>query len=241
MSDTPPELRAYYFEHPTCPQFVRLARVLERSARTHCPTWSIVIERLAPPVRRGHAPDSSALANTVKLETWNRDVQAAPDGARLLLLDVDTVILRPLDPLWDRPFDVAYAERAGVKLPLNGGVIAVRVSDAVRRFFADWTAANARMLTDRTLHQLWKRKYGGLNQAALGFVLEEGGHALTWGRLPCVEWNCEDSTWSAFDPAVTRIVHLKSALRQAIFGSGPRAPHVWPLAQLWRRLEREAA
>ena len=150
------------------------------------------------------------------------------------------MILRPLNAVWDLPFDVAYTVRPRL-LPLNAGVVFVRVSDRVRAFMTAWRDENRRMLTDTQHHQVWRRRYGGINQAALGAVLESprtDGLAIT--PLPCSEWNCEDSTWRAYDPDVTRIVHLKSQLRIALFHGGSGGQEVRRLVTLWRALERAA-
>jgi hypothetical protein len=40
-------------------------------------------------------------------------------------------------------------------------------------------------------------------KAALGAMLD-GAAGWKLERLPCREWNCEDSSWPSFDPAVTR-------------------------------------
>jgi hypothetical protein len=106
-----------------------------------------------------------------------------------------------------------------------------------------WLDSNARMRADRKLQSVWRR-YQGINQRALGQLLEERRHELGDVRqLPCAEWNCEDSAWPSFDPAITRIVHVKSALRDAVFHSPtPPAvkPHLRSLARTWLALEQDA-
>lgn len=60
--------------------------------------------------------------------------------------------------------------------------------------------------------------------------------------IPCREWNCEDSAWNAFDPGRTRIVHVKSALRRALFdrtAEDMARPGVARLVEMWRGLEAE--
>lgn len=58
--------------------------------------------------------------------------------------------------------------------------------------------------------------------------------------IPCVEWNCEDSAWESFDPRKTRIVHVKSALRRAIFDRNAEdmaKPGVARLVEMWKDIE----
>jgi hypothetical protein len=221
--------------------FGRLARVLEFTSALHCPTWQRTIERITPvKLTRSPSASDSHLTNTQKLEAWYRAVLAAPDGACLLLLDADAFITRPLDDVWERDFDVAYTVKPA-KFPHNAGVVFVRSSPQSRAFVELWRNENLRMFRDGAHHQHWRRKYGGINQASLGSVLESSVAAkVQILRLPCAEWNCEDSSWDHFDPEVTRIVHVKSALRRAVFRIGATPARLRPLMKAWHKLEGEA-
>ena len=227
-----------YFDTPPDTMWTRLARVLRYSASQYCPTWSREIEAMPATVRR--APANAAwVANTHKLDAWARTITQAAEGDRVLLTDTDAMICGPLDAAWETPFDVAITRRVPTSpFPWNAGVVFVRVTDRARRFFDAWAAENRRMLADPVYHQKWRKDYGGINQAALGALLARGTDA-TVAELPCRIWNCEDSAWDAFD-AGTRIVHVKSALRRAIFHQTTVAPAVLPLARHWRRLEQAA-
>lgn len=220
----------------------RMARVLAYTAGLHCPGWQLALTQLAPPVRR-FTENTNHLANTAKLAHWCDAVSAAADGDELLLIDADTFIVRPLDDLWESPFDVAYTVRPpGYPMPLNAGVIFLRASPTTQRFMVAWRERNQQMLRDRALLARWW-KYRGINQAALGSLLEEeGGELGHLLPLPCREWNCEDSSWESFAPDVTRIVHVKAALRRAVFPPVPRAntSHLGALATRWRTLEAES-
>ncbi len=235
----------YFATRPqTAEPWSRMARVLAHTAARQCPGWDVSIERLPgalPPSR--HRSEAEA-TNTLKLDHWAAAVADAPDGARLALVDVDTAVLRGLDDAWSLPFDLAYTVREVSRLPLNAGVVFVRVSSRTRALVAAWRGENRRMFADARYHEPWQRRFGGMNQAAFGKVLESGlvGElGLELARLPCREWNCEDSSWRRFDPERTRILHLKSGLRRTIFGIGPSVPWLQDLARLWRALEREAA
>jgi hypothetical protein len=221
--------------------FARLARVLAFTAGQHCRGWQVDVRLIAPAPAPAIDGTPAYEHNTQKLEHWQRTVEALPDGAPVLLIDADTMIVRPLDDIWARPFDAAYTVRpSSCRLPFNAGVLFLRVGEGTRRLLRLWVAANRRMLQHRPLHQTWRRKYGGMNQAALGYVFESGAVAdLAWLALPCQEWNCEDSTWTQCN-AVTRIVHVKSALRDGALATGLAQPTLRPLITTWRRLERAA-
>ncbi len=237
---TAPCLEACCFGADPDGQWARMARVLAWTAGQHCPGWVSHIQRIRPQPMVSALGIASHVANTQKMEHWYTLVSAAPDGARLLLLDADTMITRPLDDVWDRDFDLAYTTKES-RFPFNSGVVFVRVTDRARAFVSAWRDENRRMLGDSAHHQTWRKRYGGINQASLGFMLAQPPRAgLTIATLPCVEWNCEDFSWERFDPRVTRIVHLKSSLRRAIFLRTAVGQHVRPLAALWGTLEREA-
>ncbi len=220
----------------------RLARVLEWSARQHCPDWQVRVTAIAeqlPPTRHGVR---SHQTNTLKLDHWASVVEASADGDELLLIDADTLVRRPLDAVWGVPFDLAYTVRPETeRFPFNGGVLFARSSPGVRHVFHAWAEQNRRMLRDRVHHLTYAQRYGGINQAAFGCLLERGDLAgLQVVTLPCLEWNCEDSTWAAFDPAVTRILHIKSGLRHACWSILRPKPEIRPLVDLWRGADGEA-
>lgn len=222
--------------------YARMARALERSAAANSPGAPLRMLRISPDWerlgklwRRGHDPErESLLGNTAKLEAWAEAVESAAAGELLGLLDADLLVTGELAEVELLRFDLAYTERpAGARYPLNGGVVFLRVSERTRRFMHKWVALNARLLANGGEHQPLRERFGGINQAALGSLLETAG--LDVLALPCAAWNCEDSCWSSFDPARTKIVHVKSQLRQACFGQRAIDPYNRPLVELWQR------
>lgn len=251
-----PRLFSVWFEVPhgkawPWQWYERHARVLEHSARVNTPGWDIYVRRIGPPPNRtaalGGGNTSSYSYNTHKLEEWRRIVRASAEGDRLLLIDADTMVLRPLDPVWTKPFDVAYTSKRGLtRLPLNAGVIFLRVNDRSRAFIDKWWEWNVRLLGDAALHSRYRKSYAGMNQAALGALLENGGLKLAEvAELPCTEWNCESATWNTYDAAKPpRIVHVKGAMRRGVMGHDSRLLATEArrqLAAVWWQLEREAA
>jgi hypothetical protein len=203
--------------------YERMAAVLAFTLARHCTGWDRRVEAFAPADDcRPRAMADSYVWNTQKMLFWSRLVDEAPDGAELLLLDADIMVLRPLDDLWTRSFDMAYTTKVDARLPFNTGVVALRLSPAVRAFHERWVNEQLKMLRDQAFHATYRHKYGGIHQAALGYCLEQGAAKhLELLELPCTEWNCEDATWRQFSPETTRIVHLKSGLRSARLRSGP--------------------
>jgi hypothetical protein len=240
---TAPRLVSAWFGAPI---FERMARVLGYTAAVHCPDWDVRVVRIEPEqfepsrfAKPGH------VVNTQKMAAWAAAVEQAADGDRLLLIDADCFIANPLTPVWDEPFDMAYTVKPESRFPFNSGVVFLRVGERVREFVRNWWNENLRLLENAEDHRRWNHDYGGINQAALGSILhsEDGLRGMDVRQLPCRVWNCEDSAWREFDPASTRIVHVKSALRRAIFPETVRRtwqrPDVslFPLASHWKSLE----
>jgi hypothetical protein len=237
-----PRLESCFFGDTSNRQWTRLADVLRFTAARHCPTWDRRVVRVTPVPRVSAMGVLSHAANTQKMDEWHRLITESKDGEEVLLIDSDTMILRPLDDVWNEPFDMAYTTKEQSRFPFNSGVVFFRVSDRVRAFVDGWHAENLRMLKNRVYHQDWRRKYGGINQASLGSILHRNAHfGLTLLKLPCSEWNCEDSSWATFNPDVTRIVHIKSALRRAVIGPGVVPRDYVRLVKVWRGLEAEAS
>jgi hypothetical protein len=221
---TSPTIVVRYFDEPGADRWARLAGVLARSIARWCPEWTLDLQEL-PPASGLSSPLGLKrdVGNTRKLDAWAAAIAAAVPGDRVLLLDADTLVRRPLDEVWDAPFDVAYTTKpVEARHPFNGGVIFLRVSAATQAFMATWARENRRMLDDPSHHQVWRPAFGGINQSALGMLLKQGGHGLQVKRLPCAEWNLEDEHWDVFDPDRARIVHYKSDLQRALFGKAER-------------------
>lgn len=235
-----PRLEACYFVRPGSDgRWARLARVLEYSAERQCHGWRIHVQAITPVQIPSEFNAQTYEANTQKLDYWNEAVQASSDGEQLLLIDADTMVIRPLDDIWAMPFDVAYTSKQA-RFKLNGGVVFVRVSARSKQFMAAWAAENRRLLAEGG-PGVWRFKWGGVNQASLAHVLDTPALQSTATlALPCREWNCEDSSWETFDLDVTRIVHVKGVLRQACLNRPGAEPSLEHLSSLWRSVEQQA-
>lgn len=237
---TSPRLVVRWFGKGQKEQWPRMVRVLTHTAVQHLAGWDLDIASFAPDQALSSPLGVQGnVDNTVKLDEWCKAVWCAQEGDRLLLLDADTVILRPLDDIWDRQFDVAYTVKPkGARFPLNAGVVFVRVSARSRAFMRSWQTQNRIFLEDAKEFQVWRHMYGGLNQTALAVLLRSDDSAGLL-KLPCAEWNVEDEHWATFDPAVARILHCKSELARGILARSAIDPKLRPLVRRWRELEAE--
>lgn len=236
-----PRLAACFFGDA---RFRRMAAVLEHSARRNCPDWTVDVVPIQPELAASPLGIQSHSTNTAKLDWWAAQIEAAEDDDRVLLIDGDTMVLRDLTPAWDRDFDLGYTTKTRTRYPFNGGVVLVRVNARSRAFVAEWRHENGRLFNKPREHQIWRSKFGGINQASFGMMLETGRPkqlGLQVVEFGCPEWNCEDSCWPRFDPAVARIVHIKSQLRREIWLREARTPYLKPIAKIWRALDAEAS
>lgn len=244
-----PRLVARYFTHGPHGKFQRLAGVLEKSVRHHCPGWTVDISAIPfEPMASPRGSDHNCY-NTQKLEAWATIVNAAADGDRLLLVDADMVVLQPLADLWDANFDLAYTVKPkGSRMPFNAGVIAVRVTPATRAFLRTWAEAD-RYLFDHPLEQdVWLPAFGGMNQCSLGMLLSVNDQAkpepyrglgtgmVALRKLPCAVWNCEDESWPSFS-SETRVAHLKGELRREVLGERLTTKALRLIVEAWWRME----
>jgi len=237
-------LLSCYFpsRNPADRTWQRLAAVLAQSAMRHAPNWDVTIEEMPAALVAGDRLSEADQANTQKLRWWTRQVMDAKDGDLLLLCDTDTFVTGNLDEIAGYDFDVAYTVRAAGRIPFNAGVIFVRVNDSSRWFMADWAAFNEQLAKDHQARKLLRHTYVGINQSALGVTLDAMGQSLRADvlPLPCSEWNCEDTSWDQFNPASTKVVHLKGALRRDVLAATASRPALAPIVSLWRLIESEA-
>jgi hypothetical protein len=225
--------------------------VLEYTARKNCPNWQVNVRKVGPPVLPEGVKVSRSdigapfIYNVYKFRFWLRSVVEAAEGELLCLIDADTMVLRPLDPIAAMDFDVAITSKRGLtRLPLNGGVVFVRANERSRRFMRAWWDWNVKLIGDWRLHSIWRQKYAGMNQAALGALLESGGTQMAKVlEIPCAEWNCESSSWDRVDLRQARVVHVKGQMRRGIMAPDKHklsTPQRLTIAQEWLRLEKEA-
>jgi hypothetical protein len=208
--------------------YARLARVLEHSARKHNPTASVEVVNTDP------SPTGRGLDGFLrKARDWTRVLAEAVDGTELALLDVDTLVLGGLSSAFYRPYDIAVTTRGEMRT-LNSGVIFVRVSDHVRRFFAPWAARTEPWCARNTADSI---RFG--DQDALIEMLGEPHGPLRVLELPSAIWNATQHCWPPIDGC--RVLHIKSDARRLLFGGklhGQRGAQ--RVAEMWREAERKA-
>jgi alpha-N-acetylglucosamine transferase len=159
-------------------------------------------------------PKNSYVANSVKLNYWGDKIKN--ENGNICLIDGDTVVLKDVEHVFDKNFDIAFTQRSpGIHIPINGGVLFIKATERVHDFFDKWVMTNNEMLTNPILHKAYYRKYNGINQASFGYMLERYKSDLKIISLPCAKYNaCDVVDWKRID-SETHILHAKSQLRLA--------------------------
>lgn len=224
------------FNYQGMTNYDRLARVLEYTAHRFCPGAGFELVRIPAP--KQFINKRCFASNTVKLAEWLRVMNDTDDD--VVFMDCDTAILRDISPAFAGDFDIGYTVRTR-GIPFNCGVVFVRNTPAAKQFVAVWRDINDKMYHNTKLHNPYRHKYAGMNQAAFGYVLEHGGAGAALRKFPCHEWNACKEDWPAVD-GTTRVLHVKSDLRRMIIG-GVRTELCGKnirAVRIWRDLEQQA-
>ena len=138
----------------------------------------------------------------------------------LVLLDVDMLVIKPLDRFFvEHQEDVLFTYK-NERWPLNTGILLVRPSPRVVGFFLAWAERTSEILRDPELVDQaasWEYPYGGPDQMSfsqlinfrpgqLRYNVACRGEQVTMAGVPCAELN---ETNSRPVTAQTRVIHYK--------------------------------
>lgn len=162
-------------------------------------------------------------SNTIKLEAWVKYLEQTDDDVVLADCDMLATGDASLAFTENPDFDVAFTGDLTRKTtPINGGIVFVRPTAAARAFFRVWLTANKLLYDNPTLHAKYRTRWSGMNQATLGYLMNNGYPDCNIQFLPLQRWNNTDSFWHAIDDS-TVFVHYKGALRTAVLAR--QKPH----------------
>lgn len=225
--------------------YERMVNVLFRSVLKHSSNTPLIIHQKQLPKElkwKGLGRDQTVIDNTAKSQYFAELIQSLKNKDVVGLIDCDTMVINPLESIEKMDFDIGITWRPDkAKLMFNSGVVFVRVSQRIKDFYKEWADVATEMLESRKFFDAWRDPYGGVNQTSLGYMLEQKEwKKIKVLKLPCQEWNCENSTWHKFDPASTRIVHILGSLRHYVFGNGydKVTPQKKMIAKLWHDFDK---
>lgn len=231
------------FDYQDRPEFGILLDVFRASIKRHMPDVEYVEYRPEPPEYDGR--NHGYLDNTFKLKIWC-DHMAKTDK-KVIFIDCDMLALRSARHAFKSPFDIAYtACPNGYMVPLNGGVIMARPTDKARLFFERLRDVNDQMYNNYEFHKPWQDKYHGMNQSAMGYVLENASSDINILQYRTREWNAIECDWRHIN-SDTVFCHINKALRRAVLkrvhpcGSITKAMGLWYYEKDLMELSRQGA
>lgn len=187
-----------------------LRKIFERSAAAVMPDIEIDIVEIPAVNRKGlnHDVDTSICFRKSAERVIERGEPAA-------VCDIDLLFRKRIDDVFEQKFDIAITIRP-MKEKYNTGLWFYNPSSAAREFVFNWLLKTEK-ITDNFRDNLeGVKRYAGIDQYALAKTVWENQHARII-TLPCQEWNAEQSAWK-FVNEETRVLHLKSQLRNELFG-----------------------
>lgn len=144
-----------------------------------------------------------------------------------IVVDIDILWLRDVTDVFKQEFDLAVTVR-DTKARYNTGFWAytphARKAVVQWKVYTEYYAENLERLHD----EIWQ--HGGIDQIALRDTIKTNPE-LAVLELPCREWNAEQSSWASVDDS-TRLLHIKSRLRQVVDGKTIDDPVINRLAKM---------
>ena len=195
--------------------FSKLCNTLINSIKKHLPDVEIDLCKIEEPNPNNYIGSKikrSFASNSIKLKIWNDIIQNT--DKHVVLLDGDTLVLDNFLEVFDEDFDIGLTFRGKTGLPFNGGVIFVKPTKESKEFFNLFLKINDEFVKNKIKHQKYRNKYAGINQSALGCLLEEYNKDNKYKikKFPCSIYNLCD--WINNDYKKAKIIHIKSNLRK---------------------------
>jgi len=198
-----------YFDWPGNNVFRVLKKLMEYSFKRN----KIPLECIAMPVP-AKSDRAQFDSNHEKLLLWAKLLESTDED--IIFLDTDMFCMRDFRMGMKKVKYVGITYREpGFWPPINGGVVFARNLPETVQFFKDWAEADSLLYNDRALHGRWRDKYAGINQASLGYLLEEKGYGKFITKMKCGQYNCVEP-WGNWNQA--SLIHIKGRLRQAWMG-----------------------
>lgn len=204
---------AVQFDYPGTNRYNILSKVFEYSVKVNCPEAELEILKVKAPIIKGKVRSKSFASNTLKLDLWLDTLNNTEDN--VVFMDCDMIVLKDISDAFNSDFDVGYTKRTGSRIPYNGGVVFVKNTQKAREFITLWKNINLKMYDDYVFHKPWRNKYGGMNQAAFGYIMEKENYRAKLKKFGCDIWNACDDNWKKLDDK-TKVIHIKGTLRRNV-------------------------
>lgn len=228
------------FEYSRKPYNYReMHRVFKESCKKHIPTVEFVTIPIYGVTDQKDGKRPGCWSNTVKLREYVRFIDKVNDD--VILADCDMLCLQDARHAFEGEFDIGVTMKGDdhkTRCVVNGGIIFVKNTEAAKEWMREFQRINDKMYADEMFHNVWKKKYYGMNQTAMGYMLEMYDKAIV-KEFPTQVWNNCDVNWANINDE-TVFVHIKSMLRDAIF-SGVGYSDYEIAMKAWYEYQKEGA
>lgn len=223
------------FDYPDRSKYSELLKVFRYSCKLYMPKVKFNALCIPAPENKTNR-DLNFMYNGVKLKLWLDFLEHTNDN--IIFADCDMMAIRSAEHAFKIPFDVAYTARTRTtRIPMNGGIMMARPTEAARKFFREMLLVNTKMFKDINFHNKWRIKYAGMNQSAFGCVYETGKHGAKVHKYKTIEWNAVDCDWSHIHKS-TVFVHYKSKLRKMVLQERKYNPDYLHVINLWNKMQQ---
>lgn len=223
------------FNYKGRPDYAKLLEVFKFSCKFYMPNVEFVEIKIPAPENKTSRP-LNYYYNDVKLKIWLDVLERSNDN--IIFADCDMMALKSAEHAFKIDFDVAYTQRTVVnRIPMNGGIIMARPTEAAKKFFREWYKVNNQMLHNKSFHREYSKRWAGMNQAAFGCMFQKGKHGAKLHQYKTRFWNAVDCDWN-FINENTVFVHYKSKLRRIVLSGRPGDGKYQKAAQLWYDMEK---
>lgn len=237
MGNKPVVATVWFDRHSGIDRYEQYARVWDRSARQvfgdSAQIMNIGVDppdftREAPVFHRGARKigKSKTLSWLEKIRQWAMIIGSIPEGRPILMSDIDVMFFS--DPFSDLS---AYNYDVGI-CGNNTGLVYFSGSAESHRFMVRWLEATEYLFANKELYKQYDKKYKGLDQGSMGYLLESGEHNANVVQLP----RRFHSTVEHYS-LPCHVMHYHSRLRAVIFGDKPNSIlplEIVPYADAWR-------
>jgi hypothetical protein len=164
-----------------------------------------------------------------KINSWLEIIKNT-DGP-VLLCDIDIAFYKnPFPDVLEFDFDIGICGN-------NTGAIYFSGTKRSRKFMKRWHEDTVTLFGDAELYQEYDKKFKGLDQASMGYLLETGRHDANVVQLPRrFHSTCHDFELPAY------IMHYHSAMRSVVFGESQYKildKKIHKYARDWKKMLKE--
>jgi len=228
--NSPMQIVTVQFDRVGKTNFDRLLSVFRKSINHHMPNVELV-EYMIPAPERTVERARNLSDNSAKLAIWSRHMETTTKP--VIFADCDMLCVGSAHHAFDPDFDIAFTKiQQKHRFPMNGGIIMARPTQAARDFFALWLEVNDRMFADPNFHCRWKSTYGGMNQAAFGYLYDKHEIPGVLHEYSTRIWNAITCDWQHLTDE-TVFIHFKSKLRNLVLTDRPPTGVYAAAMKLW--------